>query len=153
MENLLAYVEFCHFERFVMDLDGCTVCFEDEDDLIEFPENIPLSFIVEEQKNENEVMDVTVKAHLLFNKYVASNSELEINIPGRVRQNVSRRLRDLNGLLSDERMDLKVLCRIFVECKEECYRLLLSSYMRFIGQPEYDEMRENGMSEMLLLER
>ena len=135
MENLLAFIEFTQFQRYLTENMDVTV----EADIIEFPSNIPLSAILEEKIDMNIVRDAKTKAFRIYQKYVAVGSEFEINVSYESREKAKSILSDLHKLLRDKRMTSDVLFKMFEDCRQEIWMLLIRSYWRFRSQPEFDE--------------
>ena len=80
MECLLAYIEITQFQRYVLSLGARVLSAGDEHDeeireLVEFPSNIPMSAIVENDDVVIPMDAAKMKAHALYNKYVRVGSE------------------------------------------------------------------------------
>ena len=135
MENLLAFIEVSQFQQYlVRELDVTSMV-----KLLTFPENIPKSIILQKKQSDDSMDDVKIKAHRIYQKYVAIGSEFEINIGAESRNDARNVLQDFNLLFDNKSVTAKDLFDIFEKCRWELWQLLLGSYFRFRKQPEYHE--------------
>ena len=105
---------------------------------IKFPSNVPQSEIVYEDDinfESNNFKDRSKhKIYKLYNKYIKSGCELEINISHRSRQALFLMIDDYEKWMKDNKylnLDTVFLMHIFDKCIYQMYNLLKSSYMRF----------------------
>ena len=113
MENLLSYIEFTQFQEMAMDQLEEKDNDKDSTDpelnqMIRLPSNIPLSAILEykspgacsnslESPNKQQKkLELKIKAHYLYNKYIKVGSEFEINISGMQRDLIANMLDNLD---------------------------------------------------------
>ena len=156
MEVLLSYIEFIQFQKYVTDrLQDEKLRSEvlDKTKLtdFEFPANIPLSEIIESEQqividvsdsvdvNDMLLNEAKIKAHKLYNKYIDTGSEFEINISAVERQKMSDLLSELDDLLTSN-INLKDLILSFEDCKQEMKMLLGFSMIRFKQEAECGEI-------------
>eukprot|EP01084_Bolivina_argentea_P152153 265458_1 len=134
MECLLAYIEISQFQIY---LKKRIIKYQHKDvKLIEFPQNIPLSSIIEQNVDEHKCDDdvfidnAKEQAHALFNKYIANGSEFQINIPSQQRDVLVDLLDDLEQL-KNRNVNLDDLFLLFESSKNEMFSLLKFSLDRF----------------------
>ena len=127
MENLLSFIEITQFQIYTRDKAEL----EHGSDLITFPDNIPVSEILEEKQDDDELVDLKIKAHNIYKKYIAVGSELEINISWDARSKLIDILEDLPSLISMDGIRMNDLFIIFDECKSEVWQLMMGSFFRF----------------------
>ena len=148
MELLLSYIEITQFQQYIAEqmepsqLKGAGI------HLIVFPSNIPQSEIIEckeeftiQAESEMDRDDIfinnaKIKSHKLYNKYIKSGSEFEVNIPSEERYKLSNMLDKLDLLLSYN-MNLVDLLLLFEECKQEMKVLQTFSLSRFKNHTEF----------------
>merc|ERR1712154_258483 len=70
-------------------------------------------------------------ANRLYEKYIGDGSNCQINISGEMRDNLEDSIGDLMQLLSNDYVDLNVLCTIFDESIDEMKSLMMISLVRF----------------------
>ena len=149
MENLLAFIEFTQFQQYLkgeMNAEN-----NDADvDPIKFANNIPTSLILEEKEDANDdiLYDAKVKAYRIYGKYVAVGSEFEINVSYESRNKARKVLYDLDSLLKKKRVTANVLFKVFEDCRQEIWMLLIGSYGRFQRQPEFKEFDPVNLIEL-----
>eukprot|EP01084_Bolivina_argentea_P203937 348229_1 len=140
MEILLSTIEIIQFQELLKE-------YITDDEIINkvtcicLPETIPISQIVkqqEKQDNNNVLLCAKIKAYNLFNKYIESMSEFEINIPGNMRDKVISELRDLDELMSSN-LNINDLFLIFEDCKNEMISLMTFALDRFRISTQIDE--------------
>merc|ERR1711902_247190 len=98
-------------------------------------ENMPLSEIVE--SNEG----VKVKANKLFNKYIDNDAEFVINISGKMRDELTDSIGDLDELQANELMDMNAMLTIFDTCYDEMISLQSISFERFKQSKTFDAVK------------
>ena len=148
MENLLAFIEFTQYQQYLKDNTGKFKRAK----IMQFPKNIPMSIRLEkgnEEVNYNMITEAKIKAHRIYNKYVSSVGEFEINVSYDSRQKVVNILGDLDLLLNNDKITISELFVIFDDCKLEIWRLLMGSYSRFKQQPEYNDFENEHMNQSL----
>ena len=145
MENLLAFIEFTQFQIYVKEkLENI----EQESPsskqsvLISFADNIPLSLILTENQSDDILQDLKIKAHNIYNKYIAVGSALEINISWEMRVKMIGILDDLELLISMNSIKIKDLFLIFDECKMEVWSLMLGSFFRFKSESKSNSPKQ-----------
>lgn len=167
MECLLAYIEINQYQQYIVDNHRNEIDQEifDNIELIQFPHNIPLSEIIEhhheeERKNNNrdgdddELFVYKVKAHKIYLKYVQHSAEFEINISSSMRTNVANIMGDLDIFLKCN-VSYNDLLKIFEDCKQSMYKLLVYSLTRFKSLQEFDEVKQifdKDMKEQVVFE-
>ena len=139
MENLLAFIEFTQFQQYLMD----NLDVESNQPRIIFPNNIPISMLLENKQSEHKMDDVKLKARGIYKKYVAIGCELEINISAESRNEAINLFEDIDLLLNNKGISGKDLFDVIDKCKWQIWQLLLGSYYRFLQQPEYNEFDLN----------
>ena len=82
------------------------------------------------------VRSAKIKAHKLYNKYIAVGSEFEINISSNERNNLRNILSNLESLLSYN-INITDLMKLFESCKNEMIALQSHSLYRFKYTNEY----------------
>ena len=122
MELLLSYIEFTHFQQSLKDdkykLDK-SLAENIEYKLLEFPSNVPQSLIVHKQwalSIGDHLQNPKVKAYKLYNKYVKTGAEFEINVSYSTRKRCQSMLENFSDLLEDESIQIEDLFKIFHEC-------------------------------------
>eukprot|EP01084_Bolivina_argentea_P165958 288236_1 len=155
MENLLAYIEICQFQKWVIKQINDNHINDDSIKNIKTMntlKNIPNSEIIEEKTSlinvninidsrKAQLDDVKLKAHKLFYKYIKTGVEFEINISYPMRQRLADVLDDGN-MLKEKCLTLSELALLFEECKNEIKLLLTISYERFRYTDSYQQMIE-----------
>ena len=172
MELLLSYIEFNQLQTYFMQItNGTDIGTTDThkhivevngqmdvavdclcQKLIQFPETIPLSEIVEEEhdiqmQTNSEIkerlgIEAKIKSHKLYVKYIQLNCALEINISGELRQQMDQILSDLDALIQNEVIGIKELYEWFEKPKMEMRLLLLFSLNRFKKEKSFDQVRK-----------
>ena len=87
------------------------------------------------EENDNGKRNLKACAYQLYNKYVSSGSEFEINISGQMRAKYEALLADYSKWM-DTNISPKHLCGLFEEASSEMTSLLRSSCQRFVLQLE-----------------
>jgi len=151
METLLSYIEFNQYQRYLMDMQISLVTDAAKDRISEmnFPENIPLSEIMESRETGAEIhshgqgvteLDMAkIKAWKLYEKYVAPNSEFEIKIKSSERAKLHARLGNITTLLEDKKCNEGDLLIIFENCKNAMKVSLIHAMKRFKQTLEYKQ--------------
>ena len=153
MECLLSLIEFTQFKKHAIEALMVDPKEFEHDEIIVFPESVPLSDIVYGKVNEldschirvetnsNETSEETSqgtdvrelikeKAHELYCKYVEMASEFEINISYKIRAGMMKTFSDCDKWMNNEMKDIELI-RVFDTCIEEMIKLLNSSMHRF----------------------
>eukprot|EP01084_Bolivina_argentea_P125652 222597_1 len=144
IELLLSFIEFTQFEKYVLNLIQNDL---PSKELLRFHSeavikhsNVPQSNILEHQpslKNEDTILnDAKVKAQKLYDKYVRTGSEFEINLPSWMRKKITNKLGDNYVQLTD----LSDLLILFQKAKVEMKKYLGYSYTRFKQQKEFQQI-------------
>lgn len=81
-----------------------------------------------------------IKAHKLFNKYIQTEAEYEINVSGLIRNKLIRILSYQPTLLSNDKIKLKDLVQLFEKPRAEMLMLLNFSFLRFKQTIDYGEI-------------
>lgn len=158
MENLLSYIEFTQFQEMAMDeLENPDNADPELVSMIRLPPNIPLSAILEvkapgfnsrESPNrQQKKLELKLKAHYLYNKYIKVGSEFEINISGMQRDLIANMLDNLDDLLQNDNIRIDDIFEQFEECKMEMFALLKTSLDRYKYDASFEELvREFNIS-------
>ena len=132
-----------HFQQFVasklsVDPSRCGVEF------VEFPPNIPISEIVEqedveitEHKKMKRAKNMAVR---LYMKYVAVGSEYEINISSAERMALTNNVGNVDVLLSMD-VEAEQLFLLFEHCKTEMMGLMEQQFSHFRYSPDFAQIR------------
>jgi len=151
METLLSFIEFNQYQQYLMDMHLSVVTDAAKDRISEmnFPENIPLSEIMESRETGAEIhshgqgvteLDMAkIKAWKLYEKYVAPNSEFEIKITSSERDKLTARLGNIRELLDDKKCNEGDLLIIFENCKNAMKVSLIHAMKRFKQTFEYKQ--------------
>lgn len=148
MECLLAFIEISQFQRYLMDHMNQDDVTDLGIDLIEFPLNIPLSEIIANKVNidntnncsdDIQLYEAKVKGHKLFNKYIRTGCEFEINISALDRDELGNMLMDLSQLFVYN-ITAKDIILLFEKAKSEMYNLLLFSLSRWRQQHDFAQI-------------
>lgn len=137
MELLLSYIEFSHFQQLLkQDKYKLDIALKENKEykLLEFPKNVPQSSIVSNQwalSIGDSMQDPKTKAYKLYNKYVKTGAEFEINVSYATRKKCQNMLENFSVLLEDETIQIEDLFKIFHECKKQVTGLLNNSLTRF----------------------
>eukprot|EP01084_Bolivina_argentea_P282974 484527_1 len=136
VECLLSYIEFSQFEEFCINKFISAQELEQlkRFDFICFPNNIPISGIIESNSvNKEEIFasDLRIMAHLIYEKYVRVGAEFEININSDDRKKLREALGDLEICLSENSVTITEIVMLFEKARMEMYRFLLFSFRRF----------------------
>jgi hypothetical protein len=84
------------------------------------------------QVEQFEKQTSSTLANCIYDKFICSDSDLEVNLDDRVKRNICSRL-------SEDQYDYK----LFNEAKSSVYILLESSFLRFLHSSIYQEMIRN----------
>jgi len=147
MELLLAAIEFVQFQQYLLPHLNESDYDLHVQKLVDFPSNVPQSLIVHGEEDEDIsliVHDVKneflfyakLKALRLYKKYVADNSEYEINIAYDERVRLMQFFCDKETVIAKE-IDLKELFFMFESSKVEMFNLLKHSLQRL--RHDHDE--------------
>eukprot|EP01084_Bolivina_argentea_P060670 110836_1 len=145
MECILSTIEMLQFRNYaIKSLDINEVDVEDCVD-IHFPDSIPQSEIVYSNEldktnvfdndklnetNDDMILKLKIKAYKLYEKYIASESDLEINISYRNRKLITELMDDYDEFLKRDITELDLIQIFDREILEMC-RLLNHSKTRF----------------------
>eukprot|EP01083_Nonionella_stella_P164773 546426_1 len=84
------------------------------------------------KKTENELIEeYKIRAYMLYCKYIASDSELEINIDYATRNKLIQRMNDINQWLRNKDVTLDGLSVLFDVCIQQMYTMCKFSMGRF----------------------
>lgn len=157
IELMLFHIECVQYRRYLMEMDGNQLSMtvhgntDSKMSLTRFPDNIPVSEIME--NDESESMDIDngniaidgglhsakMKAYRLYRKYIAQGCEYEINISYSERHRLHSILGDLDklssiGITADE------LFVLFQNCDGEMMRYMKHHLSKFRATPEFDQI-------------
>ena len=138
MENLLAFIEFTQFRQYVIDNYGERMVTDEEYQHITFPENIPLSEILEEKQDDDFLKDIKIKGRKIYKKYISLGSEFEINISYEARGGVIGVMDNEEMLLKNDNIGVTDLMQIFDSARIEILQLLLPAMYRFRSEPDFE---------------
>jgi len=143
-ELLLCFIEINQYEQYVIDCGFFDESELSSIDIVELHSEVPLSFIVKSNFAVNGVIgtqcpdeqqyNVRMKAHKLWQKYIAENSELCINISSKMRKKLTNLLHDETKLMQYNITMLDMLY-MFDEVKQEIVKLMRYSLTRFQSKP------------------
>jgi len=149
MEELLAFIEFNQYLGYLKDIQLSLMHEGHKDRISElsFPDNVPLSEILECRENGAEIhrhgvtqLDMAkIKAHKLYLKYMAAGSEFEIKLSPATKETLAARFGDLKALLDDKKCTEEDLILMFDNCKAAVRRSLIFSMARFRETDEFEE--------------
>ena len=135
VEVMLAYIEFSQFQEYLSDAMPLATIIKMK--TCDFPSCIPTSDIIKSDDGAK------LKAHLLYMKYIASQSEYEINIASSERNRLFEIFEDLDHLLSEENtITDEELFFMFEPCKKAMIQLLQYSLSRMKLHPSYGRMAQ-----------
>lgn len=97
--------------------------------------------------DNDDLFKYKLKAHQIYEKYIKTNSEFEINISSECRTTVSDILDDAYQLLyadnySNHKLGLKDLLIVFEDCKMAMLELMQFSLTRFRNTAEFDKVEQ-----------
>ena len=139
MENLLSYIEFTQYMQNVKDNHKVNEEISQDVNLIQFPENVPMSSIVGNQwaLSINDKLDNDkVRAHKIYDKYIKIGSEFEINVPWDVRKKCALKMDDLRTMTDNHTISANDLFVVFNQCRDEVTKLLNNSMVRFKNETD-----------------
>ena len=107
------------------------------------------SFSVKQYMKKNKIQDQKERmkrykeiAYEIFDKYIRTGSEYEINISYQVRMKYMSLMASRNNWIHEMNiMDENELCRLFEDCYDEMIRLMSQSYSRFKLTEQFDKVR------------
>jgi len=140
MENLLSYIEFTQYMQNVKDSHEVNEEISEDINLIQFPENVPMSSIVGNQwvLSINDKLDNDkVRAHKIYDKYIKTGSEFEINVPWDVRKKCALKMDDLRTMTDNHTIRADDLFVVFNPCRDEVTKLLNNSLVRFKDETDH----------------
>ena len=96
---------------------------------------------------KDDLFKYKLKAHQIYEKYIKTNSEFEINISSECRTTVTEILDDAYQLLyadnySNHKLGLKDLLMLFEDCKMAMLELMQFSLTRFRNTAEFDKVEQ-----------
>eukprot|EP01084_Bolivina_argentea_P131412 231956_1 len=140
MECMLSVIEFQQYQNYILEhIDNKDDIKIEPSEILLLPVNVPISAIIDNDNDVNiphsyggdEFLFVAkIKAHKLYNKYVSSHCEYEINISYDERNKLYDSLHDLETLISTN-INREELFWMFNNSKKEMISLLLHSFVRF----------------------
>eukprot|EP01084_Bolivina_argentea_P007966 14909_1 len=132
MELVLSVIEMSQFQEFLFRNDlanEITEVTRNKFTQISFAANIPLSEIIESDKNAE------TKALMIYKKYIENGSQFEVNIAHSLRNVMSMHM-DV-----EQAMDVNAVIVLLEECKMCMKTLLLFSLTRFKNTPQFEEIK------------
>ena len=174
IENLLCLVELCQFQMFIYQylLNNNIINEYDNDDTnkllifgtsIIWPLNVPKSIIVFGENEKDDEMDYDddmqfyyickIKAKKLFEKYINTSSEYEVNLSYSVRNKLLSLMRNESlWMLNNnkhrrtkksriEKMSLIDLMHIFDDVMAEVFQLMQDAFNRFKNTNQFDKVK------------
>merc|ERR1719242_1878293 len=126
-ENALCLIELVQFKQFVLGHMQSTETLGDGVRYIDlFYKSVPKSSIIHEHKSDSNGIEMFKEiAHLLHDKYIRVNSELQVNISSQLR----RRYMILD--VKKWEMEMVELLNIFDKVMDEMYFFMRQSFMRY----------------------
>ena len=158
IENLLSLVEFLQFQEMMyqsiinndqfkdyVDTDHSLWCQK-----ISIPSNVPKSHIIFEGQemtdlvetfcecDETQFIGVVKKiAYNLYLKYIATSSELEVNVAYRTRVKLIELMNDAGKWMDNQQIGIYELLHVYDESCNQIYGLMGDSYRRFQKTSQY----------------
>eukprot|EP01084_Bolivina_argentea_P070531 128228_1 len=139
LENILSFVEFLQFQKYVLkqindnENEQQLLC-----DIVVLPDTVPLSAIVYDDK-----IDIKHKAYLLYKKYISDDSPYTINISWKTRKNVMDLMRYYDQWMVNDRINNIRLLNLFDQCCNEMRETMQDSYTRFKLTQQYHNIVDN----------
>ena len=160
MQYLLAYIEIKQFQKYLtkkMLQRGFDVHDIPRLKPINFPDNIPISQIIlseEEKSGNNNDIDsdklpliiAKIKALKLYNKYIRSDSEFEINIGETVKKELDDIFLMDSQRLIEFNINLKDLILLFKPVTIYIIETLTFSLYRFKDKPDFNRIISSSKS-------
>ncbi len=139
LQTLIELQQFQDYMIKCMNDDECNNILEDiGSSFINFPSNVPQSQYLDiEYNSESKLDDVKLKAHELYNKYLAIGSEFQININGVQRNELIQIFDYKEDLMKNNDISFKDIIMLFQGPKAEMDMLLDYSFARFKREFEY----------------
>ena len=113
--------------------------------MINISSDIAQSFIFEleecndnDEENIDDMSRVKLMSYALYKKYIQTGAALEINIPAKLRNEMTDILDDKHKLLNELNVELNTFLSLFDGIKHEMLKLLMYSYSRFKQKNDYD---------------
>ena len=117
---------------------------------IVFAEIVPLSSIVFD--NETHLISMMTKVefllhakekcYLLYEKYIMSGSEMEINLSSKVKKTLNAYMKNYNEFIFSANYNLQTLLHIYDQTVLEIYNLMNDSLQRFALSYEFEKLRK-----------
>eukprot|EP01083_Nonionella_stella_P066663 175768_1 len=134
MELLLSLIEIEQFQQYVLNDAECVMDLKDMPyKAIALPHNVLMSSIVESD------CSVKKKAFQIYRKYVANDSQFQINISFDTQQRLSTIFSDEESLEANQGIKIKDIFGQFELVKMDMFRLMIHSYTRFKLTPDYQK--------------
>ena len=130
MECLLAFIEITQLLQY---LEGFLNEKTADSELVNFPQGIPQSAIIEKYlsiKCVDKLYNAKMMAYALYKKFIEVDSDFEINISFRKREQIKHILHDLETLKEYD-IEMKDLYTLFIPSLKELQILLTYSLSRF----------------------
>ena len=131
MEILLFCIEVAQYQKYIkpqLQLDESNPL---DMTPIEY-QNVPNSEFLDHSNADVGIVEVAkIRANKLFFKYIEDGTAFEINISGIMRDALTLKLSDLDGLISNESIDLDQMYAMFEESVQEMMTLQSISFERF----------------------
>ena len=153
MECLLAYIELTQFQQYIIanNRDNGKITSETFKalKLTRFPSSIPMSSIVEEDivlskfnKMKNNAYEYKLKGYKLFDKYIKTDSEFEINISWQQRNAWMSMMSTASNLWAfmQTKVDLNELLLLVEDSKNVMRELMDHSLFRFKSYDSFNEI-------------
>ena len=155
VECLLSFIEINQFQQYIINnLKDGEIDKEELEQLLiwQFPKNIPLSSIIPQTKHkktnkneaetEEDIVSIYKECALkLFNKYIKTGAQFEINISFVDRERLYNLLNDLNRL-KELNMNTRDLLLLFEPSKRTMQKLLGFSLTRFKKKKEFHNVEQ-----------
>eukprot|EP01083_Nonionella_stella_P030824 84432_1 len=152
MECLLSFIEFTQFQRYLLSMNtnenSKLHTIKDRDGksnlLMGFPLNTPQSEIITKihaTKTSDIMTEVKLKAYALYHKYIAEQSEWEINLNYTQKRVMSTAFGQLDNLTCSD-MNMNDTYELFEDVTKEMKRLLAFSLTRFKVAPDFSQVME-----------
>lgn len=119
---------------------------------VEFCDVIPISSIVENIThgiNIDYEYNTKLAAKELYQKYVCTQAEYQINIEGKTRSKLDKLFSSKDGRLSNRitsinnpKSNMEGLLHLFDECVEECVSLMMDSYQRIETSSNFEKIKD-----------
>lgn len=141
IECLISFIEFTQFQKYILQNGHGK---ENNVKMDDIHSDIPKSNIFDNDKqyfdsDEEFLKDVKLKSNLLYNKYIKTECELELNISSEMRQELTDILYDKDRLMTIN-VNFNDLMKLIEKPKIEMKLLLECSHSRFKLKAEYENV-------------